>query len=706
MLRALAFSIMLCVAMIAMPGELFAQKRPGAPGSETAAKRAKKTEKAIQSTKGYSRTRQGALMDRSYRKSPGRYSGNIEMRPKSLDYNAIRERTERNPGRKNLKTQKNRESYYRASSGRMQRSLGKNTVRLGAGQAPRAAVGRPGGSGLGSALRPGSRYYQKKSMEMHRDQGNIAVTPASKRRDFNEIRNRVDPNPSRTGYRNVKAAQATRSRKSAETQSFAGSERTTHNRLSLLGQHSAATSGRYRGDVKAIPRTSQRQYYRAESRSVTGYSGDGRTLKPAQRAQAMEGKSMNSSQYSGGFRAMPRGSVERYYRKSSESSGQYRGDLTALRPKYRGQALQGKALNASQYDGEIVVSGRGRPAQAYSRQSRITGSYSGDLKTRGESRRREEMKYASRTISRDRGSTRVLSKASQDRWYRRDATITGNYQGDQRAPKDRYRKQELQGKSLNVSRAGGTISVLSPAAQARWYRRDAAITGNYRGNLLTKSEKARKLELEGKSLNSSTYQGTLRARSAGAQERHYQRSAAQSGGYRGDSRVKKERYHNREMEGKSLAVSRYAGSVKVLSKESQDRWYRRDSKTTGAYQGDLVALKPKYSRQALEGKSLNSTQYSGSVRTMTPSARDRNFRNLSDRNLNQTANFRTKSRFYRNLEHQYLSATVHNYQGGPKVSLATRLWLSVTDSGGDRLKKSDNTIRKPRYDTREAKIWY
>jgi hypothetical protein len=721
-------SIVLALSCIAPP-EAWAQQstRKGSP--ESAVKRTKRPKNATATSKNYGRPRLGGQMERSYRKSPGRYQGNVELRPKALDYNAIRARVERNPGRKNLKTYKNRQSYFRASSGRMQRSLGRNTVRIGGARAPRYPVGRPGSSGLAGALRPGNRYYQKKSMEIQRDQGNITVVPASRRRDYNELRSRIDPNPSRTGYRNVKTAEATRARKSSEVQSFAGDQRSARNRTTLLGRHGAATSGRYSGDLRRSSPLFRQQA--AAGPAATGrYSGDLRTLRPRHQAQAMEGKSLNASQHGGEVRVHPRASVDRYYKRSS--SGNYRGDQLALRKGYRQQAMEGKSLNTSQFEGNGKLSWRDRRGTTYSRSARVTGDYRGDLATRSAANKRQEQRVVSRESSLAGGNLRVMPKGSQERWYRRDAAITGNYRGSARMLRPKYSAQQLQGKSLNSSQHGGTIPVLSRSAQDRWYRRDAARTGNYRGPLLTKNERARRQELEGKSLNSSQYQGELRARSQTGQDRQAQRTAGRTGAYQGDLKVRNEagrdreyrrssastgsyqgglrarteRFHDREMEGKSLAVSRYAGSVKVMSKGSQDRWYRRDSKMSGNYQGDWLVLKEKYRKQALEGKSLNSSQYTGSVRTMTQAARGRYYRDLSDRNLTQAANFRTKSRLYRNLEYQYLSATVQNYQGGPKTSLATRLWLSVTDGEGERMRKKDYVVRKPRYDTREAKIWY
>jgi hypothetical protein len=106
-----------------------------------------------------------------------------------------------------------------------------------------------------------------------------------------------------------------------------------------------------------------------------------------------------------------------------------------------------------------------------------------------------------------------------------------------------------------------------------------------------------------------------------------------------------------------------------------------------------------------EHMSKTAHNFSGNLKVNRQYLRDRYYRNISDRNQQIIGNYRTKTRLARDIEQQIISARVHNYQGGPKSSLFTRIWLSLFDNT-DKLKKVDNTTKKPKYDSREYKIWY
>ncbi|MCK5105707.1 MAG: hypothetical protein KAR17_22940, partial [Cyclobacteriaceae bacterium] len=155
----------------------------------------------------------------------------------------------------------------------------------------------------------------------------------------------------------------------------------------------------------------------------------------------------------------------------------------------------------------------------------------------------------------------------------------------------------------------------------------------------------------------------------------------------------------------ALNSTQYEGNVEVLSKRKQDRFMLQDSRITGNYSGDIVGLSPKHRKQELEGKSLNMYEYRGEVRIKRHYARDKYFRNISDRNQQIIGNYRTKTRLTKDIEEQIASARVQNYQGGPKAGLFTRIWLSLFDNSG-KLEKMDEKTKEPKYDSREYKIWY
>ena len=99
------------------------------------------------------------------------------------------------------------------------------------------------------------------------------------------------------------------------------------------------------------------------------------------------------------------------------------------------------------------------------------------------------------------------------------------------------------------------------------------------------------------------------------------------------------------------------------------------------------------------------TIFSGNLKIKKQYARERYYRNISDRNQQITGNYRTKTRLAKDINEQIISAKVHNYQGGPKTSLFSRIWLNLFDTSG-KLEKTDNRTKKPKYDSRESKIWY
>lgn len=102
--------------------------------------------------------------------------------------------------------------------------------------------------------------------------------------------------------------------------------------------------------------------------------------------------------------------------------------------------------------------------------------------------------------------------------------------------------------------------------------------------------------------------------------------------------------------------------------------------------------------------SKTAHNFSGNMTIKRQYGRDRYYRNISDRNQQIVGNFRTKTKLARDIEQQILSARVQNYQGGPKTSLISRIWLSLFDNNG-KAKKADNRMKKPKYDSREYKIW-
>ncbi len=565
----------------------------------------RKKEKERQKKKKFAARKSNSPLDKKYNSKQTRYEGTIVLNPKPKDYNEIKERVERNPERKNAKLFKNQRAMYRSSSGRIQRSYGAGPVGVNRGTATLSKDAKSGKSkGQGGMVARNEDYYRKRSKNVQRSKGGMKMVPPAKKRDYNEIKARVELNPERASMK-IERSREAKARKNTEiTQGFIG-------------------------DVKVYSKAMQQNLTRRDSKLFRDYKGNQRIPNAKYQKQEEEGYSLLQTQEEGNVRVLRKKAQDRWYKKDASITGNYSGELLTMKDKYRKQQLQGKSLNSSQHQGEVKVYPRGR----------------------------------------------------QDNWYRSDSKITGDYEGELITKREKYLRQELQGKSLNASQ--------------------------FEGNLTMRREKGRQNNLQDRSLKSSQYAGKLKVYPLWMQNRWYKQDAKTTGSYQGDLLVQKEKYRKQQLEGKSLNASQYEGFIKVYPKWMQDRWMRRDARITGDYQGNLLVIKPKYKAQQLEGKSLNASQYQGETKIRTNLGNKYHYRNISDRNQLVLGNFRIKSRFYRDLEHQVISARVHNYQGGPKISLFNRMWVNIFDRNAEEtLRKKDNRIKKPQYDTREAEIWY
>ena len=122
------------------------------------------------------------------------------------------------------------------------------------------------------------------------------------------------------------------------------------------------------------------------------------------------------------------------------------------------------------------------------------------------------------------------------------------------------------------------------------------------------------------------------------------------------------------------------------------------------FQGHIKVLQRDAKEKQFDYMSRTAHNFAGDVRIKKQYAREKYFRNISDRNQQITGNYRVKTRLARDIEEQITSARVHNYQGGPKTSLFSRIWLSLFDNSG-KLDKLDDKTKEPKYDSREYKIW-
>jgi len=721
-----------------------------------------------QKNKYLKRKKKSPLQKNIYHKQ-SKYQGAISVNPRPKDYDAIKGRVESHPGRKNARHYKNKKSYYRASSNRIQRSFGGVPVRRN-----QMAMDE-----------------RRRSNKIQKNQGNIDLKPASKNRNYNDIRNRTESNPNRSRARTHRAQQAVERGNSARSQRYTGSISSFKNKKRLHEKYMSKTVQQTSGNLKIRPNARNRDY--DEIRTRTGNSPN-RIEKRVQKKKEsdMRGTSTLTRKYQGdikwqkneqklntkyrsrvvqqstgalkpvspGYPTMAQkytGGIKRHknHQKLNEkfrskavqqSTGalkpvspgyptmaqKYQGDIkrqknrTKLNAKYRSKAVQQSSGNLSQTSvrrknnfrdfnaqmaaktsGDIKVYSKSMQTRYYKRDSRTSsGGYSGNLKLASRKKRAQEEEGKSLNVSQEQGNYRMHVRRIQQNQMKKKSNLSGNFSGNLKGVTRNKRSQEEEGKSLNSSQERGWIKVYPKGMQTRITKRNSNMTGNYRGNIAGVNQRRRKQEEGGKSLNVSQHTGDIKMYTKKGKDRHLEKDSKTTGSYSGNLVLSSRKKRQQQEEGKSLNVSQEEGNVRVYPLWMQNRWMKRDSKITGSYQGNLVAKSEKAQGQELAGKSLNVSQFSGNARIRKPWYQEKYDRDNSDRNQMARGDFRMKSKYYRDLENQVRSAKVQNWEGGYKTALITRLWLRLFDADSEKQKKNDPTTKKHKYDTRESEIWW
>ena len=248
-----------------MQGELYAQSN--APTKLKTEKGGLKRRKASErERKTYSKgnvKRKSKGLEKSYYKkksSQSNFPGNIWLDPKPKDFTAIKERVEKNPSRTKLKAQKNRESYFRASSSQKNKSFGSAYIprqnnKLNYKYSSKAIMSSKGNS---KAISPKSNY-RKSSRKMQNHAGNIFLQPEATKRDYNEIKARVEKNPGRSMAKQV-------------------------HRQKNRAIANASLTQTYRGDINVKAQKSKELSYKYDSKAVQKSSGElkARSVKSAE----------------------------------------------------------------------------------------------------------------------------------------------------------------------------------------------------------------------------------------------------------------------------------------------------------------------------------------------------------------------------------------------------------------------------------------
>ena len=647
-------------------------------------------------SKGTEKRKSKGLQKAYYKKKSNQtqHPGNIWLDPKPKDFTAIKERVERNPSRTKLKTQKSRKSYFRASSNKTHKSFGSEIVKrqnpkLNYKYSSKAIISNSGNNKIKSP----KKNYKKSSRTMQRHKGNIFLQPEAKKKDFNEIKARVDRNPGRTMAKQQNRQKGRAISNSALTQS-------------------------YRGDINVKAKKGKRQTYKYDSKAIQNSPGSlrARNLKSAESRRKVN--SASSAGFSGDL-VLPSRNHKRlsneYNSKTIQKSkgtmrrppktpgpqytASYRGDLKSNDKLGKKQWDKYNANRQAQYSGDLN-------AKKYNKKTRgnplISQNFGGiKVYTRGKQRRLSN-EYNSKAVQKSKGTVRrppktpgpqyaasyrgdlkSNDKLGKKQWDKYNANKQAQFSGELKANKI---IKKPRGNPMMSQNLGG-IKVYSRSNQKRLEKRDSKITGNYSGNIRARSKKSRNQELQGKSLNLAEYRGEIRSKSSKGK-------VAQSYGttYSGNVRAKSRKHKNQELEGKSLNFTGYEGEIAVLSKRKQDKWMMKDSRRIGTYSGNIAGVLPKKRKQELEGKSLNLSEYSGNIKVKNQGRSGSRQPNTNADMAAYQGDVVITARDRKKLEYEYMSRIQHNYSGEIKQKRYSK-WLDGRKSRSNTMANFQGNIK-------------
>jgi len=759
--------IVLCAVAFAIPN-LYAQSNaPKKTESEPGELRRKYFEKERKRSRKGTTKRKSHLLEKLYYKKKSnqtKYPGNISVNPKPKDFTAIKERVERNPSRKSLKAQKNRKSFYRASSGMQNKSYGSEVVlrsnpKLSYKYSSRMISKTKGNN----KIKPPSTNYRKSSRKVQKSSGNIFLQPEAKRRDYNEIKSRVERNPGKSMARRVNQQKQKAMSNAAMTQNYRGnvnikalkSKRNTYQYDSRVIQKSSGdlraqraksstNTQNYRGNINVKALKSKRNTYQYDSRVIQKSSGDLRAQRVKSSKNTQKLNSSLSANYKGSIVLPSRNSKRLRYEYMSKVAQKNEGDIR------RGRKTPGPQFT-SNYSGDLKTNDKRGIKQWKKYESKKQTSYAGNLKTSkngqrpggntqitqyvggirvySAKQRQKSNQYNAKVISNYggdlrraskqkgletrfatayEGDTKVLSQRKVSNRISKKASTVGNYSGNIKALTPDQRKQALQGKAMNSTGYQGNIKVLTKKRQDRFMARDSKITLKYAGTIKGLTPEQHKQELQGKSMNLSDYQGNIRVhRVRDEKDRKQPRMNALMAGFQGDIVITAKERKKLEYQYLSKVQHNYRGEINQRRYKSWVDNRKSKSALLAKYQGNIktTSSQGNLKEKQYDYMSRVAHNFSGDLKIDRQYARNRYYRNMSDRNSQIIGNYRTKTRLAKDIEEQILSAKVQNYQGGPKTSLFTRIWLSLFDNSG-KLEKTDDKTKKPKYDSREYKIWY
>jgi hypothetical protein len=353
---------------------------------------------------------------------------------------------EKNPSRKSLKAEKSRKSYLRASSNRQQRSFGsagvlKPNQKLSYKYASKA-ISRSKGN---SKMRPPLAKYRKSSRKAQKHTGNIFLQPAAKKRDYNEIRLRVERNPGRSmakqlnqqknravsnsglmqSYRGGINAKSIRSKQKARRRNakvrqkssgrlMAGSAKSTKNQR----KYNSSPNANYRGSTVIPSANSKSLRSKYMSKVIQKHQG---YLKRGSKAPGPQ----YSSNFKGNVRSKERRGFWQWKKYEGKRQTAYSGHLKARRSLRK----PGANTQITQHVGGIKMHSAKQRDKSNSFNSKMISKYTGDLRKSSKRSRTNEGRFQGGY----EGSKEVLSRRKQNNFYSRRSKKSWKLSGSDKA---------------------------------------------------------------------------------------------------------------------------------------------------------------------------------------------------------------------------------------------------------------------------------
>ncbi len=609
--------------------------------------------------------RKNKALQKSYSKKNSnqtKHPGNIWVDPKPKDFTAIKERVEKKPSRKKLKTQKLRNSYFSSSSNEKHKSFGREAVlkrntRLSYKYSSRSILSNKGNI----KVKPKKRNYKKASRESQKHGGNIFLQPEATKKDFNEIKARVEKNPGKSMGKQI-------------------------NRQKNRAASNASLTQTYRGDIYVKARKGKQQTYKYDSKLIQKSSGNLKARRVKSAESQRKFTSSSSANFQGGVVLPARNHKRLRYKYMSKASLQNKGNIK--KSSLKGPGPQ----QAATWKGDLKSNDKSGEKQWRKYESKKITKYSGEIKGRTKT---PGSQYATSW----KGDNKSKDKNGEKQWKKHEAKRLAKYSGDLVARKNK----PSSGGNPQLTQNTGDIKVNSQKRQKKDMMHGSKVTGNYSGAIKSQSKKKTDQQHQKKSSKYTGHEGYIAVLSKKRQDKFMTRDSKITGSFSGQIVGLSQKNKAQAMEGKSLNMSEYRGEVKQRKYTKWTENSKSKSNDQANFQGNIKLTGGDLKEKQFEHMSKTAHNFTGNVKINNQYTRDKYFRNISERNQQIIGNFKTK--LAKDIDEQIISAKVHNYQGGPKTSLFSRIWLTLFDNSG-KLDKMDDQTRKAKYDSREYKIWY